>query len=124
MIVQSTAVDLVVHDLTLSIVSARIGTRRNSRNETSVLPAHFESNSPRRCIQSENEIAVASDAFNGTFSSSAPVTYEHALSFLFSFDHDRRLLVDNCPGAKRVRHGESVRWRTGHDPTIAFSDHK
>jgi dipeptidyl aminopeptidase/acylaminoacyl peptidase len=59
-------VELVVHDLTPSIVSARLGVRQNSRNKTSTLPAHFESNSLRHCIQSGNEIAVASDAFNGT----------------------------------------------------------
>jgi len=55
-----------VHDLTPSIVNARLGARQNSRNGTSALPAYFESNSLRHCIQSGNEIAVASDAFNGT----------------------------------------------------------
>jgi len=76
------------------------------------LPAYFESNSPRLCIQSGNEITVASDAFNGTLLTSFSSLYEYALSFLFSMDHDRRLLVDNCLGAES----------TEHDPAIAFSD--
>jgi hypothetical protein len=78
-------------------------------NRTSVFQVHFESNSPRHRIQSGNEIAVASDTFNGTLLTSLSLLYEYALSFLFSLDHDRRLRVDNCLGAKPVRHGESVR---------------
>jgi hypothetical protein len=83
-------------------------------NRTSVFPVHFESNSPGNCIQSGNEIAVASDAFNGTFLTSLLSLYEHVLSYLFSLDHDRRLLVDNCLGAKPAE----------HDPATAFSDHE
>jgi hypothetical protein len=78
------------------------------------LPAYFESNSPRLCIQSGNEITVASDAFNGTLLTSLSLRYEYGLSFLFSMDHDRRLLVDNCLGAKPAE----------HDAATAFSDHE
>jgi hypothetical protein len=78
-----------------------------------VFPVHFESNSPPDCIQSGNEIAVASDAFNGTFFTSVLLLYEYALSFLFSLDHDRRLLAD-CLGAKPAE----------HDAATAFSDHE
>jgi len=83
-------------------------------NHTSVFPLHFESNSPRHCIQSGNEIAVASDAFNGTLLTSLSLLYEYALSFLFSLDRDRRLLVDDCLGAKPAE----------HDAATAFSDHE
>ena len=83
-------------------------------NRTPVFPVHFESNSPRHCIQSGNEIAVASDVFNGTLLTSLSLLYEYALSFLFSLDHDRRLLVDNRLGAKPVE----------HDAATAFSDHE
>jgi hypothetical protein len=69
-------------------------------NRSSAFPAQFESNSPRRCIQSGNEITVASNAFNGTLLTSLFLVYEYAFSFLFSLDHDRSLLVDNCLGAK------------------------
>jgi hypothetical protein len=106
--------DLVVHDLTLSIVSARLGVRRNFPDRTAALPAYFESISPRQCIQSRNEIAVASDAFNGTLLTSFSSLYEYALSFLFSMDHDCRLLVDNCPSAKPA----------GQDAVTTFSDHE
>jgi hypothetical protein len=75
---------------------------------------HFESNSPQHCIQSGNEIAIASDAFNGTLLTSFSSLYEYALSFLFSMDHDRRLLVDNCLGAKPAE----------HDAAISFYDHE
>src|SRR5205823_3820513 len=95
-----------------------------SVNRASAFPVHSESNSPRRRIQSGNEIAVASDAFNGTLVTSLLLLYEYALSFLFSLDHDRRLLVNNRAGAKPVRHSESVRWRTEHDAATAFSDHE
>ncbi len=61
-----------------------------------------------------NEIAVASDVFNGTLLTSLSLLYEYALSFLFSLDHDRRLLVDNCLGAKPAE----------HDAATAFSDHE
>ena len=105
--------ELVAHGLTLSIVSARLGAPRNSRNETSALPAYLESNSSRHCIQSENEIAVASDGFNGTLLTSLSLLYEYALSFLFSLDYDRRLF-DDCLGAKPAE----------HDAAIAFSDHE
>ena len=83
-------------------------------NHTSVFPLHFESNSARLCIQSGNEIAVASDALNGTFLTSLSLLYEYASSFLFSLDHDRRLLVDNRLGAKPAE----------HDAATAFSDHE
>jgi hypothetical protein len=83
-------------------------------NRTSAFSVHFESNSARHCIQSGNEIAVASDAFNGTLLTSLSLLYEYALSFLFSLDHDRRLLLDNCLGAKPAE----------HDAATAFSDHE
>jgi hypothetical protein len=63
-------------------------------NRTSAFSVHSESNSSRHCIQSGNEIAVASDAFNGTLLTSLSF-YEYALSFPFSLDRDRRLLIDN-----------------------------
>jgi len=90
----------------------------------SALRSHFESNLPGRCIQSENEIAVASDAFNGTLLTPLWLLYEYPLSLLFSLDHNRHLLVGNCVGAKPVRHGESVRGRTEQDAANAFSDHE
>src|SRR5436190_20515687 len=83
-------------------------------NDTSVFPAHYEPNSPRHCIQFGNEIAVASDAFNGTLLTSLLLRYEYALSFLFSLRHGPGLLVDNCVGAKPAE----------HDATVAFSDHE
>jgi hypothetical protein len=83
-------------------------------NRTCVFPVHFESNSLRHCIQSGNEIAIASDAFNGTLLTSLSLLYEYALSFLFFLNHDRRLLVDNCLGAKPAE----------HDAATAFSDHE
>src|SRR5258708_16973456 len=82
-------------------------------NRTSVFPVQFESNSPPHCIQSGNEIAVASDAFNGTLLTSLSLLYEYALSFLFSLGHDRRLF-DDCLGAKPAE----------HDAATAFSDHE
>ena len=85
-----------------------------SGNRTSVFPVRFESNSPRHCIQSGNEITVASDAFNGTLLTSLLLLYEYAFSFLFSVGHDPRLLVDNCLGAKSAE----------HDAATAFSDHE
>ena len=85
-----------------------------SGNRTSVSPVHFESNSPLHCIQSRNEIAIASGAFNGTLLTSLSLLYEHALSLLLFLDHDRRLLVDNCLGTKPAE----------HDPATAFSDHE
>src|SRR5439155_107546 len=66
-------------------------------SRTPVFPVHFESNSLRHCIQSGNENAVASDAFNGTLLPSLSLLYEYALSFLFSLDDDRRLLVNTAP---------------------------
>ena len=83
-------------------------------NRTSAFAPQSESNSPRHCIQSGNEIAVASDVFNGTLLTSLSLLYEYALSFLFSLDHDRRLLVDNRLGAKPAE----------HDAATAFSDHE
>jgi hypothetical protein len=59
-------------------------------------------------------MAVASDAFNGTLLTSFSLLYEYGLSLLFSFDHDRRLRVDNCLGAKPAE----------HDAVIAFSDYE
>jgi hypothetical protein len=50
--------------------------------------------------------------------------YEYALSLRVSFDHNRRLLIDNCHGANSVRHGESVQWRTEHDAVATFPDHE
>jgi hypothetical protein len=41
--------------------------------------AALESNSARHCIQSGNEIAVASDTFNGTLLTSFSLLYEYAL---------------------------------------------
>ena len=93
----------------LSIFSGQAAVAEIFGNRIPAFPAEFESNSPRNCIQFGNEIAVASDAFNGTLLTSLSLLYEYALSFLFSLDHDRRLRVDNCLGAKPVRHGESVR---------------
>jgi hypothetical protein len=84
-----------------------------SGNRTSVFPVHFESNSPRHCIQSGNEIAVASDTFDGTLLTSLLLLYEYALSFLSSLDHDLRLF-DDCLGAKPAE----------HDAATAFSDHE
>jgi hypothetical protein len=81
-------------------------------NRTAVLAVHFESNSPRHCIQSGNEIAIASDAFNGTLLTSLSLLYEYGLSFPFSLDHDRRFLVDDCLGAKPAE----------HDAATTFSD--
>src|SRR5436305_13157576 len=83
-------------------------------NRTSVFPVHFESKSPQHCIQLANEIAVASDGFNGTLLTSLFVLYEYAFSFLFSLDHDPRLLLDNCLGANSAE----------HDQAIAFCDHE
>ena len=82
-------------------------------NRTSAFLAQSESDSPRHCIQSGNEIAVASDAFNGTLLTSLSLLYEYALSFLFSLDHDRRLF-DDCLGTKPAE----------HDAATAFSDHE
>ena len=60
------------------------------------------------------EIRVASRLFNGTLLTPLSLLYEYALSLLFCMDHDRRLLVDDCPGAKSAE----------HDASIAFSDHE
>ena len=91
-------------------------------NHISVFPAHSESNSPRHCIQFGNEIAVASDAFNGTLVTSLLLLYEDVFSLFSSFNCHR---VDrNYVGAELVRHGESLRWRTEHNAAIAFSDHE
>src|SRR5437867_8178982 len=46
--------------------------------------AASESNSPRRRIQPDSEIAVASEAFNVTLVTSLLLLYEHVLSLLFS----------------------------------------
>jgi hypothetical protein len=86
----------------------------NHRSSVFPFSVHFESNSPRHCIQSGNEIAVASGAFNGTLLTSLSLLYEYALSYIFSFDHDRRLLVDNWLGAKPTK----------HDALTAFSDYE
>jgi len=79
-----------------------------------VFPAQSESNSPRHCIQSGNEIAVASGAFNGTLVTSLSLLYEYALSYIFSLDHNRLLLVDDWLGAKPAE----------HDAATAVSDHE
>ena len=78
------------------------------------LPLRFESNLPSNGIQPEHEIAVASDAFNGTLLISLSLLYEYALSSFFSLYHDPHLLVDDCLGAKP----------TEHDPATAFSNHE
>src|SRR5437899_13095981 len=78
------------------------------------LRAYFRSNSPLRRIQSGNEIAVASDAFNGTLLTSLSLLYEYALSLPFFFDRDRPYLSDNCFGTKLAE----------HDAATAFSDHE
>jgi hypothetical protein len=83
-------------------------------NRTSAFPVHFESNSLPQCIQSGNEIAVASNTFNGTLLTSLSLLYEYALSFLFSLDHNSCLLVDDCLGAKPAE----------HDAATAFSDYE
>jgi len=88
------------------------------------LPLRSESNLPSNCIQPEHEIAVASDAFNGTLLISRSLLYEYALSLPVSFDHDRRLRIDNCHGATSVRHGESVQWRPAHNAAATFPDHE
>jgi hypothetical protein len=95
----------------LRLVRAEIFGHRSSVFPFSV---HFESNSPRHCIQSGNEIAVASDVFNGTLLTSFSLFYEYALSFLFSLDRVRRFLVDDCRDAKFAE----------HDAATAFSDHE
>ena len=77
------------------------------------VPLRFESNLPSNCIQPEHEIAVASDAFNGTLLISLSLLYEYALSLPVSFDHDR-LRVDGCLGAKP----------TEHDAATTFSDYE
>jgi hypothetical protein len=102
-------VDLVGHDFTLSIVSAQAGALKFSVK----FAVHSESNWSRHCIQSGNEIAVASDAFNGTLLTSPSLLYEYALSYFFSLDH-APLLVDNGLGAKPAE----------HDSATAFSDHE
>lgn len=86
----------------------------NFDNRRSSFPVHAESNSSGNCIKTEHEIAVASDAFNGTLLTSFLLFYEYFLSLSFSFDHTGRLLVDNCFGAESAQ----------HDATIAFSDYK
>ena len=88
------------------------------------LPLRFESNLPSNCIQPEHEIAVASDAFNGTLLISLSLLYEYALSFFFYLYQDPRWLFDNCHGANSVRHWESVQWRTEHHAAATFSDHE
>ena len=112
--VQSTAVGRVAHGLTLTIVSTRAAACGNFRQPYRHSRLTFESNSARHCIQSANQIAVASDGFNGTLLTSLLLLYEYALSFLFSLDHDPRLLVDDCSGAKLAE----------HDAAIAFSDNQ
>jgi hypothetical protein len=74
-------------------------------NRKSAFPPQFESNSARHCIQSWNEIVVASDGFNGTLLTSLLLLYENAFSFLFSLNHGRHLLVDNSLGPKPAEHG-------------------
>jgi len=96
----------------LSIFSSQAAVAEIFGNRIPTFPAEFESNSPRNCIQFGNEIAVASDAFNGTLVTSLLLLYEYALSYFFSLDHDRCLLVYNCLGAKPPE----------HDAAIAFSD--
>ena len=108
----------------LSIFSGQAAVTEIFGNRIPAFPAEFEFNSPRNCIQFGNEIAVASDAFNGTLVTSLLLLYEYALSLPVCFDHDRRLLIDDCHGANSVRHGESVQWRTEHDTAVTFSDHE
>ena len=66
--------DLVSHDFYANYATAQAGARRNFGDRTSAFPAQFESNSAGHCIQSGNEIAVASDGFNGTLLTSLFVT--------------------------------------------------
>ena len=98
----------------LSIFSGQAAVTEIFGNRIPAFPAEFEFNSPRNCIQFGNEIAVASDAFNGTLVTSLLLLYEYALSSFFSLYHDPHLLVDDCLGAKP----------TEHDPATAFSNHK
>jgi hypothetical protein len=97
-----------------SIFSGKAAVAEIFGNHIPAFQAEFESNSARHCIQFANEIAVASDGFNGTLLTSLLLLYEYALSFLFSLDHDPRLLVDDCSGAKLAE----------HDAAIAFSDNQ
>jgi hypothetical protein len=83
-------------------------------NHIPAFPAEFESNSARHCIQFANEIAVASDGFNGTLLTSLLLLNEYVLSSFFSLYHDPHLLVDDCLGAKPAE----------HDAATAFSDYE
>jgi hypothetical protein len=97
-----------------SIFSGKAAVAEIFGNRIAAFPAEFESNSARHCIQFANEIAVASDGFNGTLLTSLLLLYEYALSVLFSLDHDCHLLVDDCLAAKP----------TEHDAASAFSDYE
>jgi hypothetical protein len=74
----------------------------------------FESDHFAGGIFPQEKSAVASDGFNGTVLTPFSFLYEYALSFLFSLDHDCRLLVDACLGPKPPQ----------HHTAIAFSDHE
>jgi hypothetical protein len=97
-----------------SIFSGKAAVAEIFGNHIPAFQAEFESNSARHCIQFANEIAVASDGFNGTLLTSLVLLYEYALSSLFSLNRDRRLLVGNCLRAKPAE----------HHAAIAFSDHE
>ena len=85
------------------------------------LPLRFESNLPSNYIQPEHEIAVASDAFNGTLLISLSLLYEYSLSLPVSFDHDRHLLIDNCHGANSGPNTTRLlRFPTTNDRDIVF----
>jgi hypothetical protein len=73
-----------------------------------------ESNSSQRCFESDNEIAVATDAFDGTFLTSLLLLYEHALSLFYFPDCDRPDVIGHCLGAEPAE----------HDSTPALSNHK
>jgi hypothetical protein len=98
----------------LSIVSAKRVHVEFPVTAHFLIPVHFESNLSGFCIQSGSEIAVASDPFDGTLLTSLLLLYECTLSFFFSLGHNRRLLVDNCFGAKPAEHHAAA----------AFSDHE
>ena len=83
-------------------------------NRTPVFPVHFESNSLRHSIQSGNEIAVASDVFNGTLLTSLLSFYECTLSLSLSLNHHHPDLVHSCLGANSAE----------HDAVIAFPDYE
>ena len=59
-------------------------------------------------------MAVASDAFNGTLLTLFFLLYEYALSFLLSFDHRFRFLVNDYIGTNAAE----------HNAVTSFPDHE